>query len=286
VAEAARAAEPSPTAVGAPCVAITGAASGIGRALARRYARAGARLALLDRDCAGLDALAAELAESGTEVVARECDVTRFEDCEAAFAAVAQRWGGVDVLINNAGITHFSSFADTDPAVVRRVMDVNFFGAVHCTKAALASLVQRRGLVIVLSSVAGFSPLAGRCAYAASKHALHGLFETLRSENRQRGLDVMLVCPGYTRTGIETRALGGDGGPRRARRTTTGRQAEPDEVADAIYRAALRRRRLLVLTPIGKAAWAISRVWPALFERLMLRSLRGSPAATGAAEGG
>jgi len=273
-------AERCPQRGGETVVAITGAASGIGRALARRYARSGARLGLLDRDAAGLDALAAELAERGTEVHAVACDVTRREECKSAIDSILDAYGGVDVLINNAGITHVSAFADTDVDVVRRVMDVNFFGALYCTQAALASLVARRGLVIVISSVAGFSPLAGRCAYSASKHALHGLFETLRSEQRESGLGVMMVCPGFTRTGIEAHALGGDGHALRAPRNVFGRQADPDGVADAIFRAALRRRRLLVLSPVGKLAYAVSRLWPSLFERMMIRRMRVAPHAS------
>jgi len=266
---------------GEKVVAITGAASGIGRALAHRYARSGARLGLLDRDAAGLDALAAELAERQTEVHAVACDVTRWEDCKNAIDSILDSLGGVDVLINNAGITHVSPFADTDVEVVRRVMDVNFFGALYCTRAALASLVARRGLVVVLSSVAGFAPLAGRCAYSASKHALHGLFETLRSEQRESGLGVMMVCPSFTRTAIEANALGGDGLALRAQRTVYGQQADPDEVAEAIFRAASRRRRLLVLSPVGKLSYAVSRVWPSLYERMMARRVgvaAGEPA--------
>jgi len=258
-------------------VVITGAASGIGRALARRYARSGARLGLLDRDANGLDEVVAELADSTADPVALVCDVTRREDCKDAIDAVVESCGGIDVLINNAGISHVSPFADTDIDVVRRVMDVNFYGALYCTKPALDSLVARRGLVIVLSSVAGFSPLVDRCAYSASKHALHGLFETLRSEQRASGLDVMMVCPSFTRTAIEASALAGDGGPLRAGRGVFGRQAEADDVADAIYRAGLRRRRLLVLSPVGKLSYAISRLWPALFERLMVRRVRVDP---------
>jgi len=270
---------------GTPVVAITGAASGIGRALARRYARSGARLGLLDRDRTGLDEVAAELTERGAEILALDCDVTRWDDCKGAIESLLDSYGGIDVLINNAGITHVSPFAATDVDVVRRVMDVNLFGALHCTKAALASLVARRGLVIVISSVAGFSPLAGRCAYSASKHALHGMFETLRSEQRASGLGVMMVCPGFTRTGIEASALDGDGRALRAPRSVYGRQADPDQVAEAIHRAALRRRRLLVLSPVGKLSYAISRVWPALYEQLMSRRVRvvsAPPASDGA----
>jgi len=119
-----------------------------------------------------------------------------------------------------------------------------------------------------------FHPLPPGDSLATVWGALHGLFETLRSEQRESGLGVMMVCPGFTRTGIEAHALGGDGGALRAPRNVYGRQADPDEVADAIFRAALRRRRLLVLSPVGKLAYAVSRIWPSLFERMMIRRMR------------
>jgi NAD(P)-dependent dehydrogenase (short-subunit alcohol dehydrogenase family) len=199
--------------------------------------------------------------------------VTAWEPCREAIDGLLGKLGGADLLINNAGITHLSRFADTQPGVLRAVMDVNFFGAVHCTRAALETLVQRRGLVVVISSVAGFAPLGGRCGYAASKHALHGLFESARAEWRPLGVDVMMVCPGFTDTAIGDRALGGSGGPAHEPRSTTGRPASPESVAEAIYRGALRRRRMLVLSPVGKLSLALSRLAPAVYERLMARSL-------------
>jgi len=254
-------------------VVITGAASGIGRALARRFARARADLALLDRDLPGVERLASELSAAGVRALPVRCDVTNWEECQAAMRSVMDRFGGVDILINNAGITHLSPFSETQVAVVRAVMEVNFFGAVHCTKAALDSLLARRGLVVVISSVAGFSPLAGRVGYAASKHALHGFFESLRAETQARGLRVMMVCPGFTDTNIGANALGGDGGVPRSPRTTLGKAADPARVADAIFRGVLRQRQLLVLSPVGKLALLVSRLSPALYGRLMARSM-------------
>ena len=193
-------------------VVITGAAGGIGAALARRFAREGARLALLDRERAPLESLAAALAEQGTTARALPCDITDADQCEAAMREVESIFGGIDVLVNNAGITHVGRVDETRTEVLRRVMEVNFFGAVHCTKAALPSLVERRGRIVVLSSVAGFAPLATRAGYAASKHALHGFFDSLRSEYRDEGLEVMLVCPSFVDTAIGDRALAPDGG--------------------------------------------------------------------------
>jgi len=252
---------------------VTGAASGIGRALAERFLQAGARVALLDRDAAGVERAARELGRQG-EAFGRPLDVTDPGACEAVLAEVAERFGGIDVLAANAGITHRSTFARTGVEVFRRVMEVNFFGALHCTKAALPWLLQSRGQVVVTSSVAGFAPLLGRSGYCASKHALHGCFETLRCELRDEGVHVMLVCPGFTATGIEGNALGADGAPAGTPQSRVGVQSAPAAVADAIVRAAARRRRTLVLSPVGRLTRILTRLAPASYERLMRRSLR------------
>jgi len=253
-------------------VVITGAAGGIGSALARRFAREGARLALLDRDGADTQALAKEVEALGASALPVTCDVTSLPDCEAAVDSVIGAFGGIDVLVNNAGITHLGLFRDTDVEVVRRVMEVNFFGAVHCTKAALTSLLERRGRIVVISSVAGVAPLATRTGYAASKHALNGFFESLRAEHCRDGLRVMLVCPSFVDTAIGDHALGADGGPApRTARTGVRSPVPPSDVADAIVRAAARNRRLLLVGRQATLSWWIATLAPALYERLMIR---------------
>jgi NAD(P)-dependent dehydrogenase (short-subunit alcohol dehydrogenase family) len=255
-------------------VVVTGAGGGLGAAYSRRFARAGATLALLDVDPGAVRARAAELARDGVECVALGCDVSDEAACRRAVGDVIARFGGVDVLINNAGITHRSAFADTDMVVFRKVMDVNFFGAVHCTKAALPSLVARRGLIIAVSSIAGIAPLYGRSGYAASKHACQGVFASLRAELAGSGVAVMIVCPGFTATGIGAAALDGDGSVTRHPQSTVGKVASPESVADAVFRAATRGTRMLVLSGAGKATLVLSRLAPALYERLMVRALR------------
>jgi NAD(P)-dependent dehydrogenase (short-subunit alcohol dehydrogenase family) len=253
-------------------VAITGAASGIGAALARRFARAGCRLGLLDRDDGLVHKLAADLRAGGASVVAEHCDVTRFEECMAALDAVRRAHGGIDVLVNNAGITHVGLFRETDVDVIRRVMEVNFFGAVNCTKAALPSLLERRGQIIVLSSVAGLAPLATRTGYSASKHALHGFFESLRVEHANDGLAVTIVCPSFVRTRIGEHALAADGGPAaRDARTGVRGAVEPDVVAEAIFDAASKRRRSLLIPRRARFFLWIWQLAPSLYERLMAR---------------
>lgn len=259
-------------------VVITGAAGGLGRALVHAFAQVGAHVAALDRDACALEALARDLgALAGLDATAwmtAVCDVTRLDDCQAAIAQVCARFGGVDVLINNAGIAHRSAFADTQVDVLRRVMDVNFFGAVHCTHAAIASLRQRAGMVIAISSVAGFAPLIGRTGYAASKHALHGFFDSLRTEVQDDGVDVLIVCPSFIDTGIDRAALGADGQPAAQPRTTTGKTTQPAEVANAILHAARQRRQRLLLGFTAQAAWWLSRLWPARYAAVMRKRLR------------
>lgn len=255
-------------------VVITGGASGIGLAVARRFARAGAVCALLDMDEAGLSRRAAEFEAAGRRVMIRVCDVTRQTDCEAAIQAVIERFGGIDVLFNNAGITQRSRFAETKPAVHEKVMAVNFFGALYCTRAAIWSLIERRGLIMVNESIAGVAPLLGRTGYSASKHALHGLFTSLRAEVRGYGLHVMIVCPGFIRTHLQERALGADGAVTRRPQSFMGRQQSAESAAEAIFRGACREKDMLVLTAVGKLGYWVSRLAPAFYERQMTRRFR------------
>lgn len=255
-------------------VMITGATGGLGAALASRFGRAGARLALMDLDQAELDRAAAAFDTQRVQAMGLHCDVSDPHQVARAVGQVLDRFGGVDVLINNAGISVRAAFDRTSLAMFHKVMAVNFFGPLYGTRAALPSLRRRRGLIITISSLAGFSPLLGRSGYAASKHALHGLFDSLRSELRGSGVGVLLVCPGFINTGLGAAALDGDGSPCRHPRTTAGRPVSPRKVAGQIYDAARKNRRLLVLTPIGRLGRIINKVSPALYERLMVRSMQ------------
>lgn len=251
-------------------VLVTGAAGGLGRALCLRFAAAGARIVALDRDAAVLEGLTFP---DGTDAIRIGCDVSNEGDCLRAVAEARRAFGGVDVLINNAGITHRSAFAATRPEVIRRVMAVNFFGALHCTHAALEDLVARRGLVIAVSSVAGFAPLVARTGYAASKHALHGFFDSLRTEVEPLGVKVLLVCPSFISTGIERNALAGDGGLARHAQSIVGSRSTPEAMAERIFRAAEGEQRLLLPDRVSRLSWWVSRLAPRVYERLMVRKL-------------
>lgn len=253
---------------------VTGAASGIGAAISKTFAAEGARLGLLDVDEAAVKAAADDMVSDGMEAIGICCDVARETECETAINAIVAHYGGIDILVNNAGITQRSAFVDTQVDVYRRVMDVNFFGSLHCTKYAISSLIARSGSIIIIESLAGVVPLLGRTGYCASKHALHGLFTSLRAELVGSGVHIMIVCPGFVKTELQTRALGGDGRVTRHPQSTAGRQDSPARVADAVCRAMLKKKNLLVLSPVGKLAYWMSRFAPNFYERLMARQLK------------
>ena len=256
-------------------VVVTGAAGGLGRALAQAFAAAGACVGVLDVDGNAAEACAGMLRDQGRQAVGLACDVTDKAECERALAAVIACWGRIDVLVNNAGISHRSAWRRTDLAVTRRVMEVNFFGAVNCTRAALDALLATRGLIIVISSVAGFAPLIARTGYAAAKHALHGFFDSLRTELVDEGVDVLVVCPSFIATGIDRNALGGDGAPVRHAQEIVGGRAQPEQIAAQIIQAARKGKQLLLPGRTAKLAWWVSRLAPRYYARAMARRLGG-----------
>lgn len=252
-------------------VVVTGAASGIGAALCREFGRQGARIGLVDRDERQLAEQTAGLLAAGIDAMGVACDVAAEPACIRAFDQIQRHFGGIDVLINNAGITQRDAFLNTRTAVYRKVMDVNFFGAVHCTRAAISSLLASRGQIIVTSSVAGFAPLLGRTGYCASKHALHGFFATLRGELKCRGVHVMLVCPTFVKTNLQNHALGGNGEVTTHPQSRLGRQDSPDHIARLVCRCAVRRKPLVITGFIGHLTYWLSRLTPGVYETLMAR---------------
>ena len=255
-------------------VVVTGAASGIGAAICRKFADEGAIIGLMDADEKGVKELEHSLKDSGAEASAVRCDVSAEDECDYAIKVFIMRYGGIDVLVNNAGITQRGSFTETSSSVFRKVMDINFFGSLYCAKAAIESIVDRKGMIIVVESVAGVTPLLGRSGYCASKHALHGLFTTIRTETRNAGAHVMIVCPGFVKTNLKTRALGADGSVTKHPQSTIGKQTTPEAVANEIYNAALKRKNMVVLTFMGKLGYWVSRIMPIFYEKMMARQFR------------
>jgi short-subunit dehydrogenase len=252
-------------------VIVTGAARGLGAALCRRFAAAGARIGGVDLLTEELDATRDAVRSAGaTMAAASGVDLGDEAATVAAIERLRGELGSVDVLIANAGITRVHEFGAEEAAAIRRVMEVNFQGAVHATAACFDDLVARRGQIVVISSVAGFAPLALRSGYSASKHALHGFFETLRAELRDDGVGVLLVCPSFLAT-----AIGDTAGSGSRQRRPLGGEAAPEEVAERVFRAAAAGRRHLVTGLVGKASYWVRRLAPWLYELVMRRTMGG-----------
>ncbi|QJW88634.1 SDR family oxidoreductase [Spirosoma taeanense] len=191
---------------------ITGASSGIGEAVTLELARQGARLILSARRTDELQRVANQTNLPESDMLILPMDMTDTDSLPVHVETVRQRFGRIDYVFQNAGITQRSNVVDTDFSVYKRLMDVNFFGVVALTKAVLPfMLAQGSGHFVVTSSVAGKLGTKQRSGYCASKHALHGFFDALRAETYDRGLRVTIVCPGYIRTPISLHALGADG---------------------------------------------------------------------------
>ncbi|MCG8687969.1 MAG: SDR family oxidoreductase [Desulfobacterales bacterium] len=255
-------------------VLITGGASGIGLATALEFANAGANIVMADMDGEALLKRQKEFDGKSYPLLTMECDVTDESACINVVEAAVKRFGSIDLLFNNAGITQRSLFENTKVDVVRKVMDVNFFGSVYMTKAALPHLIESCGCIVVNESIAGVAPLLARCGYAASKHAMHGFFTSLRCELAHKGVHVMIICPGFIKTNLQTRALGGDGKLATHEQTRIGRQQTPEYVAEQIRKGVESSKNMLVFTFFGKLGYLISRVWPKLYEQLMTRQFK------------
>ena len=192
-------------------VIVTGASSGIGKALAVECANRGGHVVLAARNKDELNKVKDIIDHHGGDCIVTVTDVTDEESCEKMIHHVVEDYGRIDVLINNAGISMRAILEDMDMDTFKKVIDVNFWGAVNCTKHALPYLIKSKGSVVGISSIAGFMGLPARTAYSASKYGLQGFLDSLRVENLKTGLHVMVACPGYTESNIRKRALDANG---------------------------------------------------------------------------
>jgi short-subunit dehydrogenase len=258
-------------------VIVTGASSGIGFATAKEFARQGARVVLAARNTQAIQSLEATLKKEGHEAMAVTTDISRPEDCRILIEKTLEQYGGIDILINNAGISMRALFQNVQLDVLKRLFDVNFWGAVYCTQYALPSLIRNKGSVVGVSSVAGFVGLPGRTGYSASKYALHGFLETLRIENLKNGLHVLILCAGFTKSDIRKKALTADGTMQGFTPREEEKMMTPEEVAKAIFRAVRRRRNYVILTLEGKLTAIVKRIAPRFLEHAAYRKMANEP---------
>ena len=224
-----------------------------------------------------LEALCDRIEAAGGQAAWRATDVTKEEDCKLLIDTAVERFGGVDVMICNAGISMRALFDDLDLNVLRRLMDVNFWGTVYCTKYALPWLQKSRGSLVGISSVAGIHGLPGRTGYSASKFAMTGFLETIRIENLKKGLHVMVACPGFTASNVRFSALTADGSQQGATPRKEEKMMTPEQVAHIVERGIARRKRLCLMEIEGRATHFVKKFAPALVDRLFYYVMSKEP---------
>ena len=250
-------------------VIITGGSSGIGKALAERFGEEGSKILITGRNKQGLDITINELRKRNIDIHGFQADVSNEHDNQAMVEEAVRLFGTIDILINNAGISMRALFSEVDMEVVKKVMDINFYGALYATKYCLPEIKKNKGSIVGISSIAGFLGLPGRTGYSSSKFALNGFLGVLRTELLDTGVHVLTACPGFTASNIRKRALTKDGHEQGESPRTEEKMMTAEECAYHIYRAVVKRRRTLVLTGQGKLAVWLNKWWPSMAERLV-----------------
>jgi short-subunit dehydrogenase len=251
-------------------IIITGASSGIGKALAYEMAGRGANLVLGARQYVTLCEITQDLEKQfNIKALAVQCDVSIEEDCAFLIKQTILTFGKIDILINNAGISMRALFNDLDLQVLKKLMDVNFWGTVYCTKYAMPEILKTKGSIVGVSSIAGFKGLPGRSGYSASKFAMNGFLDALRVENLKTGVHVMTACPGFTASNIRNTALNKVAQQQGESSLDEEKMMTADEVAKIIADGIQSRARTLIMTGQGKLTLTLSKLLPALLDKLV-----------------
>lgn len=254
-------------------VLITGASSGIGRALAFAFGREGARIVICARNPASLQAVSDELRQATIDVLAIPADVSIEADVKQLIEQTIAHYNRLDVLINNAGITMRSMLIDTDPAVIQKVMDINFMGTVYATRYALPYIQLTKGSIVGISSIAGYRGLPVRSGYSASKFAMNGFLEAVRTELLHTGVHVLTACPGFTASNIRYSALNAHGQVTGETVRDEAGMMTAEECAGHILQAVKTRKRELILTNQGKLTVLLNKWLPGLTDKLVYKTL-------------
>ncbi len=250
-------------------ILVTGASSGIGKAIALEAYERGASIAVCARRLAKLEEEYAHVPTQRKLLV--EADVSKESDCKNFVLAAFEKFQQIDVLVNNAGISMRAAFAEVDLAVLQELMDINFWGTVYTTKYAQKHILSSLGTICSVSSIAGYRGLPARTGYSSSKFAMQGFMEALRTEMLHTGANVMWVCPGFTSSGIRDTARSKDGTAQKESPLDEQKLMSAEEVAHRILRAIEKRKRTLVLTGQGKLTVWLNKLWPSLADKLVYR---------------
>ena len=256
---------------------ITGASTGIGEELAYRLAQLGAKLVLTARRLDELNRVAKKARSFGGNVITVSADVGKSDDCKQIIAAAVNEFGRVDTLVNNAGMTMWAKFADIkDVAMLERIMQVNYMGAVYCTHFALPHLIATKGRIVGVASLTGLVGVPTRTGYAASKHAMRGFFDSLRIELAEDGVSVTMIYPGFVATGIRENATGSDGLPAKIDPVNKDDVMSVAECTDIIVRAMEARKREEIMTVKGKLGQWLKLIAPGVIDGMAKRAVEGN----------
>ena len=254
-------------------VIITGGSSGIGKALAEVFGLYGSKVIITGRDKDHLDNAVWELSKKGVTAHGIQADVSIEADNKRMAEEAIKMFGTIDVLINNAGISMRALFEELDLDVIRKIMDINFFGMVYATKYCLPEIIKSKGSVVGISSIGGYRGLPARTGYSASKFALNGFLESLRAEVLNKEVHVLTACPGFTATNIRKRALTKDGSVQGESPREEQAMMSAEECAVHIYKATMNRKKILVLTGQGKLTVFLNKRFPGWMDWLVYREL-------------
>jgi short-subunit dehydrogenase len=250
-------------------VVITGGSDGIGKALVEQFLMLGAKVATCSR---GYDKLySLQQTNAGKPLLIQTCDVSVETECKLFIENVLKAYGKIDILINNAGISMRSLVNDVQLDTIRKVMDINFWGTVYCTKFCLPSILENKGTIVGVSSIAGFRGLPGRSGYNASKFAVNGFLESLRTELLHSGVNVMWVCPGFTTSNIRNSALNKDGSSQGESPMDEGKMMSAEDCSNHIIKAIHKRKRTLVLTFTGIRTVWLNKLFPSFTDKMVYK---------------
>lgn len=249
-------------------IIVTGASSGIGLASAKLFGSLGARVVMAARSVEKLQALAPQVSDDPERVLCIRTDVSVEEDCRTLVERTVEKFGGIDILVNNAGLSMRAMFNDLDLKVIHKLMDVNFWGTVNCTKFALPWLLKSKGSVVGVISIAGYTALPARTGYSSSKYAIRGFLDTIRIEHLKDGLNVLVFAPGYTSSNVRNAALTADGSAQGETPLDEDKLMSAEAVALKMAKALLRRRSHVTLTALGRATVLFHNLFPGLTDRL------------------
>lgn len=256
-------------------IIITGASSGIGKALAIEALSQGSYVAACARNEEKLKNAFSSI--NTKHLLLISTDVSKVEECEAMVQAVVNKWGRIDILMNNAGMSMRALFQDVDLKVIHNLMDVNFWGTVYMTKFALPHLLKSNGVVVGVSSIAGYRGLPGRTGYSSSKFAMQGFLESLRTEMRYQGVHVMWVAPGFTSSNIRNTALAANGNAQKETPLDESKLMSAEECAAIILNGIQKKKRTIIMTTQGKFTVLLNRLFPRWMDGMVFNHFAKEP---------